>query len=290
MIKMSRLSTVVRRHPLTVFFVLAYALSWWPWILYAYDLAPSPIAGFGPFLAALVVLAITSGKTGVLGLLRRMVQWRVGLGWYAAALLIPVAISFAAAQSNILLGAQALESAERGAWTSIFSTFFFLLLVPGVGGAWEEPGWRGYAVPRLQTGRSALLASLIFWPPLVIWHLPLIIVGALPWSEIVFMLGFVIVFNWVFNNARGSVLIIMVMHAMNNTISFSFFGAMFTGTDSDRYRWLYAAAWCLVAIVVILISGPLNLSRKYKKQEIHDGSISPDGSTPEPVRTDQATQ
>jgi hypothetical protein len=38
---------------------------------------------------------------------------------------------------------------------------------------------------------------------------------------------------------------------------------------------------------VILISGPLNLSRKYKKQEIHDGSISPDGSTPEPVRTDQ---
>ena len=105
------------------------------------------------------------------------------------------------------------------------------------------------------------------------------IVGALPWSEIVFILGFVIVFNWVFNNARGSVLIIMVMHAMNNTISFTFVGAMFTGTDSVRYRWLYAAGWCLVAIVVILISGPLNLSRKYKKQELHDGSLSPEGST-----------
>ena len=90
---MSRLSTAVKRHPLIGFFVLAYALSWWPWILYAYDLAPTPLVGFGPFLAALVVLAITGGKTGVLGLLRRMVLWRVGLGWYAAALLIPVAIS-----------------------------------------------------------------------------------------------------------------------------------------------------------------------------------------------------
>ena len=74
-------------------------------------------------------------------------------------------------------------------------------------------------------------------------------------------------------------MIIMVMHAMNNTISFNFVGAMFTGTDSARYRWLYAAGWCLVAIVVILISGPLNLSRKYKKQELHDGSLSPEGST-----------
>jgi uncharacterized protein len=286
MIKMSRLSTVVKRHPLTAFFVLAYALSWWPWILYAYDLAPSPIAGFGPFLAALVVLAITSGKTGVLGLLRRMVQWRVGLGWYAAALLIPVAINLAAAESNILLGAQALDS-ERGAWTSIFSTFFFLLLVPGVGGAWEEPGWRGYAVPKLQSGRSALVASLIFWPALVLWHLPLMIVGAMPWSEIVFLLGFVIVFNWVFNNARGSVLIIMVMHAMNNTISFNVLGAMFTGADSVRYAWLYAVGWCVVAMVVTLVSGPQHLSRKYKKQEIHDGSLRPDRSAPEPVRTDQ---
>ena len=135
---------------------------------------------------------------------------------------------------------------------------------------------RGYkpAVPHSLPASS-------FWPALAIWHLPLMIVGALPWSEIVFMLGFVIVFNWVFNNARGSVLIIMVMHAMNNTISFTFVGAMFTGTDSVRYRWLYAAGWCLVAIVVILISGPLNLSRKYKKQELHDGSLSPDGSTPE---------
>src|SRR5215203_5305643 len=67
--------SAVRRHPLVVFFVLAYALSWWPWILYAFDLSPLPIVAFGPFLAAIVVLAVTRGKAGVVALLRRLVRW-----------------------------------------------------------------------------------------------------------------------------------------------------------------------------------------------------------------------
>src|SRR5829696_8672673 len=95
---------LIRRYALISFFVLAYALSWWPSILYALDLLPQPIVGFGPFLAAIVVLAITQGKTGVVGLVRRMVRWRVGLRWYAVALLLPVAISLTAAVFNVLLG------------------------------------------------------------------------------------------------------------------------------------------------------------------------------------------
>jgi uncharacterized protein len=273
------LVSLMRRYPLITFFVLAYALSWWPWILYALDLSPQPIVGFGPFLAAIVVLAISRGKTGVVGLLRRMVRWRVGLRWYAVALLLPVAISLAAAVFNVLLGAQAPSSVELGGWTGLFSTFFLLLLVPGIGGAWEEPGWRGYALPRLQVGRSALFASLILWVGLVVWHLPLFIVGEIHWSDVVFILGFVIVFNWVFNNANGSVLIIMLMHAMNNTIGGSFFSPMFSGVDSVRQAWLYAALWCAVAIVVVVVYGPQHLSRKHRKQE---EPVQPEVSTASP--------
>jgi uncharacterized protein len=264
---MSYFVSLIRRYPLVSFFVLAYALSWWPAILYALDLLPQPIAGFGPFLAALVVLAITQGKTGIVGLLRRMVRWRVAPVWYAVALLLPVAISLTAAVFNVLLGAQAPSSVELGGWTGLFSTFFILLLIPGLGGTWEEPGWRGYALPRLQVGRSALFASLILWVGLVVWHLPLMIVGEVHWSDVVFLLGFAIVFNWVFNNANGSVLIIMIMHAMNNTISGSFIGPMFSGADSVRQAWLYAALWCAVATVVVVVYGPQHLSRKHRKQE-----------------------
>jgi uncharacterized protein len=108
---MSHLVALIRRYPLASFFVLACALSWWPWILYSFDLMPQPIVGFGPFLAALVVLAITQGKTGVVGLLRRMVRWRVGLKWYVAALLLPVVVALTAAAINVfLLGAQPSSS------------------------------------------------------------------------------------------------------------------------------------------------------------------------------------
>jgi hypothetical protein len=103
--------SLVRRYPLTAFFVLACALSWWPWILYSVGLSPTPIVGVGPFLAALLVLAVTEGKSGVVGLLRRMVRWRVGIQWYAVALLLPIVVTLAAAALNVfLLGAQRTSS------------------------------------------------------------------------------------------------------------------------------------------------------------------------------------
>jgi hypothetical protein len=92
-------------------------------------------------------------------------------------------------------------------------------------------------------------------------------VGQVHYSDIVLIMGAVVVFNWVFNNANGSVLIIMLMHAMNNTISGSFFSPMFSGADSVRQGWLLAAVWCAVAIVVVLWAGPAHLSRKHRRQE-----------------------
>ena len=259
--------STVRRHPLITFFVLAYALSWWPSILYALDLSPQPIVGFGPFLAALIVLAATNGKSGVVVLLRRMVRWRVAPVWYAVALLVPVAITLAATVLNIVLGAQAPSSAQLGSWPSLFPTFFLLLLIPGIGGTWEEPGWRGYALPQLQMGRSALVASLILGVLWAFWHLPLMIVGEVPWSDILFIIAWTVVFTWLFNNTRGSVLLAMLMHAMNNTISGSFFGPMFSGADSVRHSWLLALLWWVVAIVVVSATGPEQLSRKHSKQQ-----------------------
>jgi hypothetical protein len=152
------LMSLVRRYPLSAFFVLACALSWWPWILYSRDLLPTPIVGFGPFLAALVVLAVTEGKRGVVGLLRRMVRWRVGLQWYAVALLLPVVVTLAAAALNVfLLGAQRTSSAaDLGGWSSLMLTFLLWLLIPGL---WHLGG-TGFqrvcpppaAVPVLSTG------------------------------------------------------------------------------------------------------------------------------------------
>lgn len=279
---MSRVSAFVKRHRLTTFFILAYALSWWAWIPYALGAFPTPIASFGPFLAAIVVLALTEGKAGILGLFRRMVRWRVAAGWYAVALLLPAVLAASAAALNVLLGAQPPSAVQLGSWTGIFSTFALVLLIPGVGGAWEEPGWRGYALPRLQRDRSALVASLILAALIAGWHLPLMVAGQVHYSDIVLIVAAVIVFNWVFNNAKGSVLIIMLMHAANNAVSGSFFSPMFSGADSIRQSWLLALVWAIVAVLVIVISGPMNLSRKYQRQQEPLPDAEPEGVGPIP--------
>ena len=74
-------------------------------------------------------------------------------------------------------------------------------------------------------------------------------------------------------------LIIMLMHAMNNTVSGQFFSPMFSGADSVRQSWLLAAVWCAVAIVVVILAGPAHLSRTHKKQE-KKGTEKPSATKP----------
>jgi uncharacterized protein len=270
--------SAVRRYPLIVFFVLAYMFSWWPWALYALGLAPGTILGCGPFVAALVVLALTSGKVGVLRLLKRIARWRVRPVWYAAALLLPVGVALCATVINVVLGARPPSSAELGVWPSLIPTFFLLLLIPGIGGAWEEPGWRGYALPKLQVGRSALVASLILGVVWAFWHLPLMITGVIPWSDLAYASDQSVVYAWLFNNASGSVLVVMLFHTMNNVISGGFFHAMFSGADWVRMGWLLVALWCAVALIVVVVNGPEHLSRKHNKQT----PTPPEGATVAP--------
>jgi membrane protease YdiL (CAAX protease family) len=261
--------SLVRRYPLTAFFVLACALSWWPWILYSVGLSPTPIVGVGPFLAALLVLAVTEGKSGVVGLLRRMVRWRVGIQWYAVALLLPIVVILAAAALNVfLLGAQRTSSvADLGGWSSFLLLFLLSLLIPGFAGTWEEPGFRGYALPRLQFRYSALIASLILGVLWAFWHLPFVVTGEQIWIDAtLFIIEWSIVYTWLFNNAKGSVLIVMLFHAMNNTFSSAFESQMFSGADSVNQAWLRLALWGVVAIVLVIVYGSQNLSRKHLKQ------------------------
>jgi membrane protease YdiL (CAAX protease family) len=279
------ITSPVRRYPLIAFFILAYALSWLGgWGLYTLNHDLPAVASFGPFLAALVVLAITSGRIGVGDLLRSMVRWRVSPVWYAAALGLPMVLAVSATTLNVMLGAQAPSSAELGGWTSLLPSFVLILLIPGLGGAWEEPGWRGYALPKLQGRYSALTASLILGFLWALWHMPLMVTGQIAYSDLALVIAASVVTTWLFNNASGSVLIVMLFHATNNTVSGSYFSPMFSGADSIRQSWLLALLWCVAAVVVIVATGPARLSRKRQKQVIPPAT----SRTPEAKRASQS--
>ncbi len=273
--------SLVRRYPLISFFVLAYALAWWIWILYAFNVTfLGPIFALGPFLAAIIVTALTKGTAGLKALLSRMVRWRVGLGWYAAALLLPVAVYVVAVSLSILLGARASTAEQFGSWYLIFPLFAYSLLFPLSGAFGEELGWRGYALPRVQARLWALSAALVIGVIQTAWHLPLFMIdrSTSPVPLIVGYMGLGILATWVFNNTRGSVLLTMLLHASFNTNA-GFFGEMFAGADLVRMGWLLAAGWCVAALVVVVVAGPKHLSRKHHRQET---SEEPEATTAAP--------
>jgi membrane protease YdiL (CAAX protease family) len=247
------IAALVKRHPLVAFFALSYA-STWPVIPLV---AVSPLLGlpalFGPALAAIIVSAVTDGKSGLRGLLGRLARWRVGGRWYAVAMGLPMVLALAAAGLHLLLGAQ--TSIDFGG-LSILNFVVFALIVG------EELGWRGYALPRLLAERSALVASLIVGALWGAWHLPAFFVpGApqygLPFSVFLFLtMAYSVVIGWVFVHARGSVLIASLMHGAINLSQGFFLG----GVDPARTYWLLAGVYGVAALVLAVAVGP-SLSR-----------------------------
>ena len=276
---------MIRRYPLISFFVLAFVFSWWPWPLDVLGLAPSPLIGFGPFLAAVVVLASTGGRAAVVALLHRTVRWRVRPLWYAVALVLPLVLAASATLLNVLLGAGTPTRGQLLTWPALVPTFFLLLLVPGIGGAWEEPGWRGFAQPKLQVSYSALAASLVLGVIWAVWHVPLMIKGTIPFTDLIFVVASTVVFTWLLNNTAGSVLLAMLMHTMNNVVGGGFFTPMFSGADRTRQGWLIAAVWCAAAIGIVIASGSAHLSRTNRRQMLAASGQGQGGPAPLPRPT-----
>src|SRR3712207_1414807 len=95
---MSRLSSMVKRHPIIAFFILTYALGWG-------GLPFGSFGGYGPLVAALIVIPITQGWAGLRELGSRVIRWRVRWYWYAMALGLPLAVHLANVGLNVAAGA-----------------------------------------------------------------------------------------------------------------------------------------------------------------------------------------
>jgi uncharacterized protein len=238
---------LIRRAPLVSFLILSCLLSWWPAALLAAGGSGPPIAGFGPFLAAVIVLAVTQGRAGIGRLLKSMVKWRVPARTYLAGFGLPLLVSGSAILVNLALGATRPEHSELAGWTNIPIVFLLVLLIPGIGGAWEEPGFRGYALQRFEQRFGDLAGPLAlggFW---VFWHLPLFLTGDILWPDILNIVAASVVLAALFHSARDSVLIVMVFHATNNAVGGEFASQLFHGSDQTTLGILTAAGWWLVA-------------------------------------------
>jgi membrane protease YdiL (CAAX protease family) len=241
---------MIRRHPLIAFFVLAFAIGWSPWPFYAAGLLPDTnFLPIGPLAAALIVAAVTHDLRD-LG--SRMIRWRVPWYCYLAAVGLPLLVIFGTVELNVGLGGTPW-SWSAIAWGDVALLFALRWVNPLDGPLGEEPGWRGFALPRLQAIRSPLASAAILGLLAAIWHLPLIISGegnTVGWIGLPSTFVITFVYCWLFNRARGSVLLVMLFHIVQGTITPETFG--YTGADVNRMLLLGCAAWTVVALALVV--------------------------------------
>jgi uncharacterized protein len=248
----------IPRHPLLAFFILAYGLSWLGAIPYALGAWPVPLFPFGPLVAALIVTAVTGGWAGTRTLLLRMLQWRVGARWYAFALLLPVAVTAGAAYGNVLLGATDPTAAVAAALPSVVPLFALAMVFPLQGTMGEEPGWRGFAMPRLLSAHSPLATSLVLGVLWAGWHAPLFVTGVYgdAWLlRILSIVALAVLFTLLYLGTGGSVLLAMVFHTAWN-LSAEILVSSFAGTDVARALTLYLVGGIAVAVVATIVAWP----------------------------------
>jgi CAAX protease family protein len=273
-------TTWSRGRSLVVYFILAYLITW----LFEVPLAavaqgrisaPLPfwihyLGAFGPTIAALMVTWLSEGAGGIRRLLTGVTKWRVGLKWVLVAFLLPLALFvIAGVLQRITSGSwpdlALLGQVEYLPYLGIPLALLLWFLTWGLG---EEIGWRGFALPRLQHGRSALAATVILGVIHSFWHLPAFfykdtyrsmgLLGGLP-MLVLSVVAAAITFTWIYNSTRGSILMVAIYHALFDWLSVSKAGGPMAPAVMSGVVWV-------LAILIVIVYKPANLSQAEKQE------------------------
>lgn len=246
---MKPLNVFVKRYAILLFFPLAYLLSWSSVLI---PQAQGGILPHGPAFAALILIALTEGRVGLSTWWKRITNWRVSWIWYLVAPAVMIAWEIGGGLINLLMGATLQPFDWSKVWPSVTVLVF-------LGGQWEEPGWTAYALPKLQERFASrpLLAPVILSVLRGAWHLPLVISGAIPWYDILF-LSFAMQFtiSWLYNRTDGSTLIVILFHFTSNVLGVVS-RQFFTGAE---YTWHY-----IFFIAVAFVSTAVFVARAMRK-------------------------
>jgi membrane protease YdiL (CAAX protease family) len=171
----------MKKYPLIFFYLIAIGIAWLGWaplVLGSQGVSAfqSPffqvlliLPATSPMLAAVIVTRQLEGRQAARSLPGRLFHWRVNIVWVLVALAIPVGLLFLGKWVTGWLGLSGKQMLPQGDQIATFISAFIMALVTN---PWEEVGWRGFALPRLQLRYNALVASLAVGVMWTFWHLP----------------------------------------------------------------------------------------------------------------------
>jgi hypothetical protein len=229
---MSNKLSFTKRSLLIPFFLLTYGITWgigafvilFPRVFqdfFGEISSYNPIAFAAvaaPTIAAVILTWVYEGWNGLRALLARLTAWRAGVQWYALILIgIPLGgwlvVVFVHPEPVYDLSTPALV------WGALIHLFLFGPLI-------EEPGWRGFALPRLLNRFTPFVSSLILGVMWGVWHLPSFFISSLVQADLSLPLFLVmgiatsVLMTWIFSHTGGSVLFAILFHyAVNFNLS-----------------------------------------------------------------------
>lgn len=265
-------TTTLPARGLAAYFLIAFGFSWILWGMSTAVPGANPMAfvivgSFGPAIAAVTVTAATQGKAGVGALFRRFSPRRRGRFRPYLLALLPGAFVLASGLIPVLLrGARIDEAALAPALASLPMTFLFIALA---GGGNEELGWRGFALPRLQSALPPFAANVVLGIIWAVWHAPLWEIQGTSQAGmsipvyVLLVVTFCVAFGNVYNVARGGLLAVVLAHAAVNTASGLKAAAL--GSTGEADAVIAMTVLCLLMLAVT--KGRLGLPRRQTSEQ-----------------------
>lgn len=269
------MKTTIQRYPLFFYFVLAYGIAWGGSLLVAaakgFDTGSIGISEIGlmflfmlagPSLASVVLTAVCDGKPGLSDLWARLKNWRFSWRWGAVAVLTVPILSTTAL---LLLGAVVSPIYKPGI---TLANLAFGLIAGFLAGFFEEIGWTGFALPKLQSRYSPLASGFILGVLWAFWHIMADFWGnnaafGLYWlpTFIIYWLmpltAYRILMVWVYRNSN-SLPLMQIMHAFYSG-TLGVVGPTTSVEEGLLWKALFAAMlWAMLTVVIIRYGGDLS--------------------------------
>ncbi len=240
------ITSFIRRHEVLAYYAIACVLSIGLALLLNVSLLFGLLALFGPAVAALIVARTAEGRAGVRAIRAAATRWRVGPGWYAAAIGLPLAGFAIGHLLYVAVGNEPL--AVPGAIAPISIVLFVLVIG-------EEIGWRGFMLPVLLRRRSPLEATIIVACAWAAWHSPLYLIPGMPsygtpfLPFVVWVIGLSFLLTWVWLGTR-SVWLATIVHGVANLGA----ALVFPVLDAATLFTFAGAGTAVVAAVLVIAS------------------------------------
>ena len=252
---------------LVLYLVLAYGIAWALWfpvILRRQDYQSSPVllatvllGIFGPGIAGIVVTSIEGGRDALKDFWRRAYDFRrIRPFWYPIILMLWLALLLVAMGVSSILGGESPGFEFVKELVAQPMGILVVILLYFLQAGFEELGWRGYMLERLQKTMTPIRASLVIWIFHAFWHFPFFfIVGSNQyswgfgidfWLFIFFVLAGSVYSTWCYNDNGRSTLAVTLLHTTAN-LSLDIFNA--PGTQMRVYTLLLLAGAVVVALV-----------------------------------------